>query len=269
MARLKDNAASPNATISKKQRLLRELANIDKRVETGTAAERSAMIDALWEVEQFLGFPGSVLYQLRIYLRELDYGITVPALKANKKPAGRKRDSPDVQELKGRLAGIARLQMESGMSREDAAAWVSRKIPAELASRLSSKPFISTRAVKEYMDLYDCGTRVVKKFEQLSEREEFAFTFSLSAENGDSSSDRSVRQIEFLRSHAPARKMRMYKRKKLNPMSGEFGFMMQIYLAASCRAEGYEPSCIEFLKELARLAVERIPSPASAAPPDS
>jgi len=265
MAKLKDKAASPNATIPKKERLLRKLLNIGQQVETGSAAERSAMIDALWEVERFLGFPGSVLYQLKIYLHELDYGITATALKANKKPEGRKKDSPDVQELKGRLAGIARLQMEAGMSRENAAAWVSRKIPVELASRLSSKSFITTRAVKEYMDLYDWGTRVVKKFEQLSEREEFACAFSFPAEKGDSSDDRFFRQIEFFRSYAPARKIRMYKRKKLHPVSGEFGFMMQIYLAASCRAEGYEPSCMEFLKDLARLAVERIPSPASAA----
>jgi hypothetical protein len=39
------------------------------------------------------------------------------------------------------------------MRRQDAAAWVARNIPAELASRLSSKP-ITIRAVLEWVDRY-------------------------------------------------------------------------------------------------------------------
>src|SRR5262249_46317669 len=151
--------------------------------------ERTAMIHALWSVEDFLrrslGYHGGVLYQLHLDLGALEYGVTAPALKADKKTAGRKPDSIHAQELKGSLACIAGLQMALGMQRHDAAAWVARNLPSELASRLSLKSFITTRAVKEYMDQYDCGPKLLTKFEQSRERQAFEAIFDRTRRSDD------------------------------------------------------------------------------------
>jgi len=92
-----------------------------------------------------------------------------------------------VTEVKGSLAAIARVQMEAGLGREQAAALVARKVPAELASRLSSKRFITGRAIEEYMDLYDCGSRPLEKFEQGRERKRFISIFGRQTRNDDGS----------------------------------------------------------------------------------
>jgi hypothetical protein len=266
MALSKSSAARPRAKISKKQRIYREarhlvecLADIDMQVKAGKLPERTAMIYALWSVEDFLrllGYHGGVLYQLHLDLGALKHSVTTPTLKADKKAAGRKPDSIHVQELKGRLAGIARLQMSLGMSRHGAAVWVARNIPSELASRLSSKSFITTRAVKEYMDQYDCGPKLLTKFEQSRERQAFEDRTRRSDDNHFP-----TEQIKFLRAQVPPKKMDMHRRRGTNPLGGLFGFAFQIYIGALFLAEGINPPCEDLIKELERIAVERIPEP--------
>lgn len=133
MALSKSGAARPRSRISKEQiyreaqQLVENLADLEIREKACNLPEREAMIHALWWVDSFLhslGYHGGVLYWLRRDLWGLEKGITAPTLKANKKKAGRKPDSSHIQELKGKLAGIARLQMAQGMSRNDAAAWL-------------------------------------------------------------------------------------------------------------------------------------------------
>jgi hypothetical protein len=245
---------------------VKDLVDIDTQVKGGKLPERTAMIYALWSVERFLrtlGYHGGVLYQLHLDLGALKHGVTAPALQADKKAAGRKPDSADVQELKGRVAGIARLQMALGMSRHDAAAWVARNIPRELASRLSSKSVITTRAVKEYMDLYDCGPKLLTKFEHPREREAFEVIFDRTRRSDNNHFP--IEQIRFLRAQVPPKKMDMYRDRDrdrgINRLGGLFGFAFQMYIGGLFLAEGLDPPCKDLIKELERIFVERIPPP--------
>ena len=122
-ARSKSSAVRPRAKISKTRiyaaakDLVTELEDIDVEAKSRSITERTAMIYALSSVEDFLrslGYPGSILYQLYIDLRGLERGSTAPTLKANKKAAGRPPESMDVKQLKGMLAGIARLKQMLG-----------------------------------------------------------------------------------------------------------------------------------------------------------
>ena len=182
-----------------------------------------AAIDALGAVNCFVmrdGFFCSVLYQLRLDLMELRFGVATPLLTPPKVPAGRKQDTPSVSELKGRIAGIARLQMASGQSRDrGAAAWVARKITSGLASRISSKPFVKASAVKEWMDRYDCGVKILDMFARKDEREAFASLFFVPAAPDKDFIDRVMQQLQFMREHVPENKRR-------NSIHGTLGFMI-------------------------------------------
>jgi hypothetical protein len=66
---------------------------------------------------------------------------------------GRRPDVPSIQSVKGALAGIMYGQQATGMSRQEAAAWIADNISPKLASRISSKP-ITARMVEEWLDRY-------------------------------------------------------------------------------------------------------------------
>ena len=52
---------------------------------------------------------------------------------------GRRPDVPSIQSVKGALAGIMHGQQATGMSRQQAAAWIANNISPKLASRISGK----------------------------------------------------------------------------------------------------------------------------------
>jgi hypothetical protein len=285
MTRLTVSGVRSTATFSKRQKLyrdftalVRELADIDAQLEAGSlidvatgeklsdpsAAERSAAISALDAVNYFLNSERihcRILYQLHIYLNELRFGITTAVLRPPKPRGGRKQDSAEVSTLKGGIAAIARLQMASGQSRDQAAAWVARKISSALASRLSSKPFIKAGAVKEWIDRYDCGAKILEMFTRDDERKAFESCFPVSTAADEDSTDRYLRQMEFLRDHVP-------ENKRCNPMHGVRGFMIVLHSGALYLAEGYRPNFDHLFTDLERYAVDRVASDLSA-PPNS
>src|SRR5205823_11727274 len=57
------------------------------------------------------------------------------------------------------FAGMGFVQMEAGMSREQATAWVARNIPPDLSRRISSKP-IRKSTVGEWMYQYGSTLQV-------------------------------------------------------------------------------------------------------------
>jgi hypothetical protein len=211
--------------------LVEKLREIDEELQSGSmidiatgtnfsdpsAAERQAMIDAVYEVLHFLRWESKVLFRLSHDLQQLRFGVASGPLTAVKPRAGRKGDAPAVSELKGRVAGIARLLIESGQLesgelesvRNRAAAWVARKIPARLASRLSSKP-IEASTVKEWMDQYDCGANILDVFASEEKQKEFESCFVAPTEvDGDEEEDdfdRTGRLCSFLREHVPEHK---------------------------------------------------------------
>ena len=237
--------------------LVQELKEIDQELQSGSmidsatgtnfsdpsAAERMAAIYAVDAVQSFLMSEGAcckVLVRLSNDLQQLRFGVASGALTAVRPPAGRKGDAPAVSELKGRVAGIARLLIESGQLesgklesvRNRAAAWVARKIPARLASRLSSKP-IEASTVKEWMDQYDCGANILDVFASEEKQKEFESCFAAATEvDGDEEEekdaiDRTVRQWSFLREHVPEHK----KHKRRNSLSG----MLSVRIPAELR----------------------------------
>jgi hypothetical protein len=217
------------------------------------AAERLAMIHTLDALRHFLiseGFYCDILGDLSCYLMELRHGCTAAPLTANKARAGRKHDSPEISHLKGRIAGIARLQMALGQKREAAITWVARKISSELASRLSSKP-IEVSTVKEWMDRCDCGGKILDMFASNEGRK--AFEACLDGPTaGEDRIDHVVRLTEFVREHAP-------ENRRSNPI-GVLGFMLEVYIGTSYFAEGHQPDLDSLLADVERDAVKLIPS---------
>lgn len=125
---------------------------------------RRAAIFALNAVYYFLAVQGIVsvaLFRLEQRLKAVEHGDT-PAIFTPARRAGRKADSSRVQYEKGWFAGMAYVQMQYGLSREQAAQWVARNIPARLARRLSRKP-ISPSTVKQWMDQYGCNLRIRRR----------------------------------------------------------------------------------------------------------
>jgi hypothetical protein len=272
MARLAGSARW-GASILKQQELYREfralgrrLAEIDARFKSGclignatvkrvadpSSAELCAASLALDEVNRFLssvGISSRLLTALcYFHLSELRHGITTPMLTVPKAPAGRKGDSPIVALLKGRIAGIARIQIGLGKSRDDAAAWVARKISPALASRLSSKP-IKASTVKEWMERFDCGTDIFSFFLQKDGLRKFESLLS------DSSTDGVFRREEFLHEHVP-------QNKSHHSANGLMGFMMEAYFCFFDLAEG-TVNCDHLLAKLEREAAEFWPAPGS------
>jgi hypothetical protein len=252
------------------RKLAKELGEIDEQLESGSmidiatganftdwsAAKRMAMMYAVDEVSVFLrseGVHSKVLYQLWYDLQQLRLGRTPEALTAKKPQAGRKHDSFKVSELKGRIAGIARLRMASGELRDNAAAWVARKITPQLASKLSSKP-IEVSTVKQWMDQYDCGADIVELFASEEKRKDFESCLGVPAaadeDEDEESIDRRVRMWAFLRDHVPENK----KAKSRNSLGGLIGFMIEVYLGS------HQPNFNLLLADLEELATGLTPS---------
>jgi hypothetical protein len=120
--------------------------------------ERRAAIAALRAIQEFLfrtrRAHSTVLKVLQIHLQNVEHGAGTPDVFGPSLTAGRKPDNSYLQSLKGYLAGMAFVQMESGMSRPQAVSWVARNIPSDLSRRISSKPIISS-TVEEWMN--QCG----------------------------------------------------------------------------------------------------------------
>jgi hypothetical protein len=97
---------------------------------------------------------------------------------------GRRPDVPNIQSVKGALAGLMHQRQSAGMPRQKAAAWIADNISGKLASRISGKP-ITARMVEEWLDRYggisspdDAGGRTFKVWarpvlEPLSTKKEF------------------------------------------------------------------------------------------------
>jgi hypothetical protein len=250
-------------------KFVRALGEIDEELKSGAmvdivagknfsdqcAAERMAMMYAVDAVNHFLASQGincKILHQLWLDLQQVRLGSAVGRL-TPKPRAGRKKDSCEVAYLKGRIAGIARLKMTSGQSRDDAAAWVARKIPAGLASQLSSKP-IEKSTVKEWIDQYDCGADLIEVLASDEKRKVFESCFPAPTETGkdddEDPCEREAQRLISLRELVPQHKRR-------NSISGLVGFMSEIYAASV--ADGYRPNFDHLLTDL-----EERPSASSA-----
>jgi hypothetical protein len=95
----------------------------------------------------------------------------MPAMFRPVREKGRKSDNKFVQALKGRLAGMAYVKMQSGMPREQAASWVARNVPSFIARKISSK-LIRPSTVKQWMHQYGCNTRIRRHLQSLTTQEE-------------------------------------------------------------------------------------------------
>lgn len=169
---------------SKFENLVRELAAVDKNEPPASSelfghtepapdkasADRRAAISALDSVFHFLDrtrhFHSRVLYSLRIHLKNIENGSKTQEMFEPSLTAGRKSDGSHLQSLKGYFAGMAFVQMESGMSREQATSWVARNIPPDLSSQISSKP-IRSSTVKEWMNQYGTTSRIRRELKSI------------------------------------------------------------------------------------------------------
>jgi hypothetical protein len=167
---------------SKLENLVRELATVDKDeppspnelfVHTepdAASAERRAAISALDSVFHFLvrtrHFHSRVIYSLRIHLKNIENGSKTPEMFEPSLTAGRKSDGSHLQSLKGYFAGMAFVQMASGMSREQATSWVARKIPSDLTSQISSRP-VRSSTVKEWMNQYGTTSKIRRELKSI------------------------------------------------------------------------------------------------------
>lgn len=154
--------------------LARSLAEIDRReppefyfeaASDEATADRRAAIGTLNKIQNFLrlqNITSSSLFRLIQDLDAVEHNGARPAMFTPTAKAGRKPDSGNVQYIKGSLAGMAYVQMQYGMSREQAAGWVARNVPSELARQISRKP-ISPSTVKEWMDEYGGTLRVRRR----------------------------------------------------------------------------------------------------------
>jgi hypothetical protein len=183
--------------------------------------------------------------------------------RARRKKPGRRQDSVPFQRLKGALAAIVRLEMESGRSRKDAAKYVANRIPRAMpqwvASAISSmKGAITSSALLQYMDLYDCGPKLLKKFEDSDNRKKFAAIFRTYDDYDRARNRRHEQRVIFLRENTPLTKRRMYGRhEKLDPEPGLSGFACVMYVVACARAGDYVPSCDELLEIIAPIIFDQ------------
>jgi hypothetical protein len=234
--------------------LLLRLAEIERNWRSGADTERDAMIKQLDAVVDFLPLRDyALLYRLHCDLNELRFGFQAPYLKADKKNKGRKQESRDIQYLKGQLAGVARVQMEAGMSRREAATWVANKISPPgtrhetnvLASRVASRP-VAARTVLQWMDDYDCGPQcdmedesTRRDFERLIEPEEYVDPRAQLGRERDPFEAwvaRWQREGDFLDAHTPRKKWLAGEGSLKVP--GIFGWFMVMYGAAKYRLSG-------------------------------
>jgi hypothetical protein len=142
-----------------------------------TAQLRQAAISAMRAIESFLnsqGITSVTLVEIRLDLQKVAFPGEIPALFRPSRRAGRKPDSKAVEGLKGRLAGMAYVQMEFGLARNEAAAWVARNTPGALGRQLANKP-ISSASIKEWMDKFGCNarTRRMIRWEHVLENSSF------------------------------------------------------------------------------------------------
>jgi hypothetical protein len=120
----------------------------------GENVELHLAILALVAVQQFLIIraPSKAIDLLRGGLAQVMAG-SLPLMFRSKKGSGRPTESALIHQVKGVIAGLTRVKQDSGMRRNEAAAWIARNMPPELASRITAKP-ITTRTVIEWADRY-------------------------------------------------------------------------------------------------------------------
>jgi hypothetical protein len=160
-------------------KIVRALAEVDqesnllgdpKPASNKASDDRRAAISALHCINNFLQrtrqFHSRVLHSLLIHLTNVENGARTPELFEPSLSAGRKSDSSYLQSLKGYLGGIAFVQMEFGMSRDQAASWLARKIPPDLSQRISSKP-IRSSTIKEWMAQYGTTARIRRELKAI------------------------------------------------------------------------------------------------------
>jgi hypothetical protein len=95
-----------------------------------------------------------ILDELRQALVDLMEGSgPPPMLRPQPKDRGRRADVSSVLAVKGVLAGLMTCQQRAGMSRHQAAKWISDNMSPKLASRISRKP-ITARMVEEWLDRF-------------------------------------------------------------------------------------------------------------------
>jgi hypothetical protein len=100
-----------------------------------------------------LGFETSPLDRLNAALHDLSVHGRLGALLTAPPRTSRPPDALDVQMAKAALAGIMRARMECGEKRNDAATWVARNIPVDLARKLSRRP-IKGGTVADWYDQF-------------------------------------------------------------------------------------------------------------------
>jgi hypothetical protein len=118
------------------------------------SAELVFALLALAAVSRFLNkyAPSRSIELLKAALSQVSEGSR-PTMFRGRKGSGRPSESQSIHQVKGVLAGLMYVKQRSGMRRGEAAAWIARNIPRELASRLSPKP-ITIRALLEWLDRY-------------------------------------------------------------------------------------------------------------------
>jgi hypothetical protein len=139
------------------------------------SVDREEVILALQKILTFLNsqrIDSEALLRLRHNLHAIYYLDETPAIFTNPRKPGRKSDDDVVKILKGELAGMAYELMHSGMPREQAASWVARNIPDEVACRISSKP-PHPSTIKEWMYQYGCNVRIRRALRSAKTPDEF------------------------------------------------------------------------------------------------
>jgi hypothetical protein len=149
----------------------KSFAHLESEPNNKASAERRAAISALESVCDFLRstrrLHSRVLEGLRILLKNIEHGEATPEIFKPSLSAGRKTDGSYLQSLKGYFAGMAFVQMESGMSREQATLWVARNIPPDLSRQISSKP-IRNSTVKEWMSQYGTTSKIRRELKSIN-----------------------------------------------------------------------------------------------------
>ena len=138
------------------------------------AANRRDAINVLTAIELFLfsqGVDSIALHKLRGDLLAVEHHGKRPAMFKPALKASRKCDTPFVQGLKGRFAGMVYAKMESGISRNQAMSWVARNIKANVARWISPKP-IHASTVRQWMERYGCNLRVRRELKSVRTEEE-------------------------------------------------------------------------------------------------
>ncbi len=117
--------------------------------------ERVCAVYALFGIQQFIAgrAPSEVLGVLSNSLNEIESGTRPAMFEPDSRPRKRPNDSVMLQQVKGALAGSARLKQSEGMPREGAVNWIARNIAPELQRKISKKP-LTGRTIREWLERY-------------------------------------------------------------------------------------------------------------------